>query len=247
MIENLKKIHFIGIGGAGMSAIAYVLAKRGFQVTGSDLAKGHMADELLSEGATIYFGEHDAEYVADVDAVVASTAIHFNNPEIVAAKIRNIPILHRSDVLADIFNDGRGIAVAGAHGKTTTSVMLATITALSDVDPTIMIGGEVACIKGNARSGASDLVVAEADESDGSFLKLNPYIAVITNIENDHLDYYGTEEKIYSAFQQFLGNIKPGGTAVMCFDNQKVREIGQDIDQAIVTYGFEKELDYHAE
>lgn len=245
MLEKYKNIHFIGIGGAGMSALAYVLTKRGYNVTGSDLQKGHMAQELIRSGARIFIG-HDAKHVDTVDAVVVSTAIHPDNPELIAAQIRNIRILHRSDVLADILNQAQGIAVAGAHGKTTTSAMMAVIMAESGFDPTIAIGGEVASLNGNARNGSGEYVVAEADESDGSFLKFNPYMAIITNIENDHLDHYGTEENIYQAFKQFVLQIKPGGKAILCMDNPKVRKLAGEIGGNFVTYGSDPGNDYSA-
>lgn len=238
MIKDLHNIHFIGIGGAGMSAIAYVLLKRGYHVSGSDLAQGRMSAHLAQEGAVIYVG-HKAEQVEGVDAVVISTAIHQDNPELAAAKERGIPVLHRSDVLAALLNDASGVAVAGAHGKTTTSAMISCIAAEGGVDPTIVIGGEVSSLGGNARNGAGSYVVAEADESDGSFLKFRPYLAVVTNIENDHMDHYGTEENIYAAFRQFLENIRPGGKAILCVDNAKVRRLAGETSAQVITYGME--------
>lgn len=245
-LANLHNIHFIGIGGAGMSAIAYVLLKRGYDVTGSDLNAGHMSAHLAEEGAMVFMG-HDACQVDGADAVVISTAIHENNPELAAARAQGIPVLHRSDVLAAILNAADGVAVAGAHGKTTTSAMISCISAEGDIDPTIIIGGEVSSLGGNARNGLGRFVVAEADESDGSFLKFHPYLAVVTNIEDDHLDHYGTEENIYQAFKQFLSNIKAGGKAVLCVDNAKVRRLAEETDQTVITYGMEGEdADYTA-
>lgn len=245
-LANLHNIHFIGIGGAGMSAIAYVLIKRGYDVSGSDLNAGHMSAHLAQEGAMVYMG-HAACQVDDAEAVVISTAIHQDNPELVAARKRNIPVLHRSDVLAAIMNAADGVAVAGAHGKTTTSAMISCIASESGIDPTVIIGGEVSSLGGNARNGAGRFVVAEADESDGSFLKLQPYLAVVTNIEDDHLDHYGTEENIYQAFKQFVGNIKEGGKAILCFDNPKVRRLAAETAGAVITYGVEGEgADYIA-
>ena len=239
-LANLHNIHFIGIGGAGMSALAYVLIKRGYDVSGSDLNAGHMSAHLAEEGAMVYMG-HDACQVDDADAVVVSTAIHANNPELVAAKAKGLPVLHRSDVLAALLNNAKGVAVAGAHGKTTTSAMISCIAAESGIDPTIVIGGEVTSLGGNARNGAGPYVVAEADESDGSFLKFYPHLAVVTNIEDDHLDHYGTEENIYQAFKQFLGNITDGGKAILCADNAKVRRLAQETDKTVLTYGIEGE------
>ena len=239
-LANLHNIHFIGIGGAGMSALAYVLIKRGYDVSGSDLNAGHMSAHLAEEGAMVYMG-HDACQVDDADAVVVSTAIHANNPELVAAKAKGLPVLHRSDVLAALLNNAKGVAVAGAHGKTTTSAMISCIAAESGIDHTIVIGGEVTSLGGNARNGAGPYVVAEADESDGSFLKFYPHLAVVTNIEDDHLDHYGTEENIYKAFKQFLGNITEGGKAILCADNAKVRRLAQETDKTVLTYGIEGE------
>ncbi len=236
MLEHLRNIHFVGIGGAGMSAIAYVLLKRGYNVSGSDVSCGHISAHLAEEGALVYMG-HDACQADGADAIVVSTAIHPNNPELVEARRHNIPVLHRSDALADILNAGTGVAVAGAHGKTTTSAMIACIAAESGTDPTIIIGGEVDSLGGNARNGAGAYVIAEADESDGSFLKLRPQLAVVTNIENDHLDHYGTEENIYRAFAQFLDNLKPGGKAVLCIDNDKLRQLNVETGVATITYG----------
>ena len=244
--KKFKNIHFIGIGGAGMSGLAYVLVQRGYEVTGSDLASGHMAGALKAAGAKIFIG-HKASQIDEAEAVVVSTAIHPDNPELIAAKIKNIPVLHRSDVLAHILNQAKGIAIAGAHGKSTTSAMTAVVLTEAGVDPTVVIGGEVASLHGNSRNGHSDFVVAEADESDGSFLKFNPYIAVITNIENDHLDHYGTEENIYKAFKQFVDNIQPGGKAVLCMDNSTVRRLSIETDREFVTYGLDKQDDYYAE
>ncbi|MGM9519483.1 MAG: UDP-N-acetylmuramate--L-alanine ligase [Phascolarctobacterium sp.] len=245
-LANLHNIHFIGIGGAGMSALAYVLIKRGYDVSGSDLNAGHMSAHLAEEGAMVFMG-HDACQVDDADAVVVSTAIHANNPELVAAKAKGLPVLHRSDVLAALLNNAKGVAVAGAHGKTTTSAMISCIAAESGIDPTVVIGGEVASLGGNARNGKGPYVVAEADESDGSFLKFYPHLAVVTNIEDDHLDHYGTEENIYQAFKQFLGNITEGGKAILCADNPKVCRLARETDKTVLTYGLEGEgADYTA-
>ena len=246
MLDKLRNFHFIGIGGAGMSAIAYVLIKRGYNVSGSDLNSGRVSARLANEGAMVFMG-HDACQVSDADAeaVVVSTAIHADNPELVAAKEQGIPVYHRSDLLAAIFNKGDGVAVAGAHGKTTTSAMLSCIAVEGKVDPTVIIGGEVSSLGGNACNGAGSYIVAEADESDGSFLKLNPSLVIVTNIEDDHLDYYGTEENIYAAFKQFLSNITPGGKAILCVDNAKVKALAQETEQEVITYGLE-EADYVA-
>ncbi|MEG0831240.1 MAG: UDP-N-acetylmuramate--L-alanine ligase [Acidaminococcaceae bacterium] len=247
MLEGIKNIHFIGIGGAGMSAIAYVLLKRGFVVSGSDANPGYMATKLAKEGAMIYIG-HAACQIEGADAIVTSTAIHGNNPELVEAQARHVPILHRSDVLAELLNAAKGVAIAGAHGKTTTSSMLACICTEGGADPTVVIGGIVSSLEGNARNGASEIVVAEADESDGSFLKFHPYLAVITNIENDHMDHYGSEENIYQAFHTVLEQITAGGKAILCFDNEKLRKLARETSTEVISYGVDNnEVDYSAQ
>ncbi len=237
-LDGIKKIHFIGIGGSGMSALAYVLLKRGFSVSGSDINSCALTVKLGEYGAEVYAG-HAQENVFDKDAVVVSSAIREDNVELRAARALGLPVLHRSDVLASILNNSLGVAVAGAHGKTTTSAMLACITTAAGLDPTAVIGGEVSGIGGNARNGDGKFVVAEADESDGSFLKFFPYLTVITNIENDHLDHYGSEENIYAAFTSFLQNIKSGGKAVLCIDNEKLKQLSAETDREVITYGME--------
>lgn len=239
-LENKRHIHFIGIGGAGMSALAYVLVKRGYKVSGSDLSTGHMAAQLEEQGAIVYKG-HAASQIEGADAVVVSTAINSHNVELVAAEEQGIPVLHRSDILAAIINKpgADGVAVAGAHGKTTTSAMISCMATEGGADPTVVIGGEVASLGGNARNGEHPYVVAEADESDGSFLKFRPQLAVITNIENDHLDHYGTEENIYQAFKQFVGNIRKDGKAILCVDNVKIRRLISEINTPYISYGME--------
>ena len=246
-LDKIRNIHFIGIGGAGMSALAYVLIKRGYHVSGSDAKPGYMATKLAKEGALVFIG-HAACQIERAEVVVISTAIHPDNPELVEAKRRQVPVIHRSDVLAYLMNKHKGIAVAGAHGKTTTSSMLSCITYDCGMDPTIVVGGIVNNLGSNARNGESDYVVAEADESDGSFLKFNPYIAVVTNVEDDHLDHYGSEENIQKAFAQFVSQIKDQGCAVLCYDNAKVRTIGEHTDKRVISYGIDsRDADYRAE
>lgn len=244
-LDKSKAIHFIGIGGAGMSALAYVLIKRGYHVTGSDVKPGYMATKLAKEGAVVFIG-HAACQIEGAEAVVVSTAIHQDNPELVEARNRKIPVLHRSDILAYLINKHKGVTVAGAHGKTTTSSMLACITYEAGIDPTVVVGGIVDNIGGNALNGQSDYVVAEADESDGSFLKFHPYISVITNIENDHLDHYGTEEKIQEAFIQYADDMREDGTLVLCYDSPKVRELGKKTKKPVITYALDQQADYTA-
>lgn len=246
MLAGIHNIHFIGIGGAGMSALAHVLCERGFHVTGSDKNSGGICNKLKVLGAVVYQG-HAAGQIAGADAVVISSAIHADNCELVAAQKQGIRIMHRSDVLAELINHADGVAVAGAHGKTTTSAMLSCIAAQSGIDPTIVIGGEVTSLGGNAVSGSGRFVIAEADESDGSFLKFYPLYAIVTNIENDHMDHYGSEENIYAAFKQFVGSVRPGGAAVLCMDNPKLRRLAKETATRVISYGIDDEqADYVA-
>jgi UDP-N-acetylmuramate--alanine ligase len=246
-LDKIRNIHFIGIGGAGMSALANVLMKRGYHVSGSDAKPGYMANQLAKEGALVFIG-HAACQIERAEAVVVSTAIHEDNPELVEARKRKVPVIHRSDVLAYLMNKHKGIAVAGAHGKTTTSSMLSVITCENGIDPTVVVGGVVSNLGTNSVNGHSDYVVAEADESDGSFLKFHPYLAVVTNIENDHLDHYGTEANIQKAFQQFVDQVKAEGKAILCYDNAKVRRVGEKTHTHVISYGIDsQDADYRAE
>ncbi|MCR5447068.1 MAG: UDP-N-acetylmuramate--L-alanine ligase [Schwartzia sp.] len=247
MLQGIHKIHFIGIGGAGMSALAHILVEQGYEVSGSDLKDSPIAQKLIAHGAKVMFG-HKAENVNGVDAIVVSSAIPDNNPEVVAAKALGIKKLHRSDINAALVNSSKGIAVAGAHGKTTTTSMTGIILKDGGVNPTIVIGGEVDYLEGNACLGEKDgWLVSEADESDGSFLKLHPRIAVVTNVEDDHLDHYGTMENIRKAFRQFIENVdKETGCAIVCFDNENIRNIAADTDRHIISYAIDHDADYKA-
>ena len=246
MLEDIKKIHFVGIGGAGMSAIAKILTEKGFAVSGSDLHGSELVEKLKAAGAVIYKG-HAAEHVKGVDAIVVSTAISQDNPEVVAAKEQNCRIFHRSDIVAALMNRENGIAVAGAHGKTTTTSMLGVVLDHAGVEPTIIIGGEVDYLGSNAKLGNGKYLVAEADESDGSFLKLLPQIAIVTNIENDHMDHYGSMENIRKAFRQFLQNLpEEDGRAVLCFDNEEIRNMAKLANRKYISYGIEQAADYQA-
>jgi UDP-N-acetylmuramate--alanine ligase len=234
-LDKAKRMHFVGIGGAGMSAIAWVLLKQGFQISGSDLGENTMIHRLRKHGARIFFG-HVEENVAEADILVVSSAIRHDNPELVAARDRGMPIMHRAEVLAEILNTGYGIAICGTHGKTTTTSMTALLLERAGLDPTILIGGEVNDIGGNAKLGSSHYVVAEADESDGSFLHFHPQCAIVTNIEAEHLDYYRDFEAILATFQQFLSQIKPGGTAILCQDDMGVRMLIPSVSATVLTY-----------
>lgn len=247
MLSGMKKLHFIGIGGVGMSALAHILLERGWRVSGSDLHDTPITRQLAAAGAEICTG-HKAENVIDksVDAIVVSTAIRPDNPEVLAAEKLGIRKLHRSDINAFLLNSAKGIAVAGAHGKTTTTSMLGVALTAAGVDPTVIVGGVVRDFGSNARLGKSDVLVTEADESDGSFLKLRPHIAVVTNVEDDHLDYYGTVEKIQAAFKEFMETVdEKTGSVVVCFDNEAARKIAGQVSRSVISYGIENG-DYRA-
>ena len=243
---NLKKFHFVGIGGAGMSALAKILIESGYEISGSDCAASSNTEMLKKLGAKIFIG-HDANNISnDIEAIVYSSAIPQDNPELVKAAELKIPKLHRSDINAMLVNSKKGIAVAGSHGKTTTTSMIGFVLHCAGVDPSFVIGGESADLGTSAILGKSDYLVSEADESDGSFIKLKPAIAVVTNIEDDHLDHYGTVEKIRAAFKIFLENITEGGDAVLCFDNENLREIAGEIQRKVISYGIDNAADFTA-
>ncbi len=247
MLQGIRNIHFIGVGGAGMSALARILVDKGYTVSGSDQKMSATAKQLAACGAKIFEG-HDAAHVKGADAVVVSTAIPEDNVEVVAAKTQGIRRMHRSDVNAALLNAAKGIAVAGAHGKTTTTSMIGLILHHGGVDPTIIIGGQVDYLAdGNARLGRGEYLVSEADESDGSFLKLLPHIAVVTNVENDHMDHYGSMENIKKAFRQFLENTdEKTGTCVLCIENENLREIAKNLSRRVIFYGTSEGAEYRA-
>ncbi|MBU2702987.1 UDP-N-acetylmuramate--alanine ligase [Sporomusaceae bacterium BoRhaA] len=246
MFTSIKKIHFVGIGGAGMSAIARVMLELGYEITGSDISKSSVSAKLEQLGAKIYYG-HDASNIEQAEAIVTSTAIRETNPEIQAAHAKNIPVFHRSEAVAFLMDQRQGIAVAGAHGKTTTTSMIALMLEKAGVDPTIIIGGELEYIGGNAKLGKGPYLVAEADESDGSFLNLSPKIAVVTNIENDHMDYYGTMENILQTFHKFLLRLPAdNGFAVLCFDNAYIRDMADSLGRTFMSYAIDHPADLMA-
>jgi UDP-N-acetylmuramate--alanine ligase len=231
-----KWYHFIGIGGVGMSALAQVLLEMGARVSGSDLAASPVIDKLRQKGAQVAIG-HAAKNVAEgVDVVVISSAIHPLNVELCTARQAGLPVITRGELLACLMSRYKGIAVTGAHGKTTTSAMIATVLKKNGLEPTYLIGGQVSSLGGNACLGKGEYLVAESDESDGSFLKQRPYAAVITNIDDDHLDYYKNLTGVLQAFQDFLTKIKPEGFAVLCTDNENVCKLDTSRINA-VTYG----------
>jgi UDP-N-acetylmuramate--alanine ligase len=246
-MSKTEHIHFIGIGGYGMSAIARVMVDLGYKVSGSDVKQKELTDKLAARGAEVHIGHHP-DHVSGADLVVFSTDIPSDNVELLEAKRQNIPLIHRSDMLARILNERFGIAVSGAHGKTTTSSMIALVMEKADVDPTYIIGGEIMDVGSNARAGKSPYVVAEADESDGSFLKYHPEIAVVTNIEPDHLENYdGDFENLKKAYREFLGNLKDNGKAVVCLDDPYLPGMLSDVNGSVITYGFDKHADFTAD
>ncbi len=245
MQRKVKRIHFVGIGGIGMSGIAEVLVNLGYNVGGSDVQPSDTTARLQKIGAKVVIG-HAAENIGNSDVVVTSTAVKENNPEVIEAHRRNIPVIPRAEMLAELLKMKFSVAVSGSHGKTTTTSMISTILAEGDLDPTMVIGGKLASIGSNARLGDGEIIVAEADESDGSFLKLSPTIAVITNIDREHLDYYPGIVEIKDAFLKFANIVPFYGCTVICNDNIYVREITPLIKRRIITYGIESPADYNA-
>lgn len=238
-------VHMVGIAGAGMSGIARVLVQRGFRVSGSDLQKNAATRKLEELGIQVFTGHSSANIGEGVDLLVVSSAIPENNPELVKAVQMNIPIMKRGQMLAELVNSGRGIAVAGAHGKTTTTSMIFTILENCGFDPTFIVGGELQDSGLNAKQGSSDLAVIEADESDASFLDLRPYIGVVTNVEDDHLDYYKTRRNIEKAFQQYLSGVQPAGFAMINRGIPCIDMITAACPARIVIYGEKPDCDYY--
>ncbi|MGH1373829.1 MAG: UDP-N-acetylmuramate--L-alanine ligase [Cellvibrionaceae bacterium] len=245
-MRRIKRIHFIGIGGAGMSGIAEVLLNQGYEISGSDLRESNVTRRLQAKGAKIFFG-HSESNVEGADVVVNSSAVDEHNPEMTGARAHRIPIVRRAEMLGELMRYRHGIAVAGTHGKTTTTSLLASVLAAGDCDPTFVIGGLVNSAGANAQLGASRYLVAEADESDASFLHLQPMVAVVTNIDADHMDTYeGDFSKVKKTFVEFLHNLPFYGLAVVCGDDPVVQEIIPDISRPVLTYGFDEDNDYRA-
>lgn len=240
-----KKVHFIGVGGIGMSGIAEILLSQGYIVSGSDIADTDITRRLASLGATIHIG-HSESNLSDADVVVVSSAIDEKNPEIIMARKNKVPIIQRAEMLGELMKMKEAIAIAGTHGKTTTTSMIATIVQNAGLDPTIIIGGRVDALGGNAKLGKGDWLVAEADESDKSFLHLPATIAIVTNIDNDHLNNYGTIQNIKDAFVDFINAIPFYGQAVLCTDDDNVRSILPKLKKPFTTYGFSPQADLQA-
>ena len=238
MKHKVKRIHFVGIGGSGMSGIAEVLLNLGYEVTGSDLGDNAATRRLAGLGAKVHVG-HAAEHVSQTDVVVVSTAVGNNNAEVIAARARRIPVVPRALMLAELMRLKQGIAIAGTHGKTTTTSLVASVLAEAGLDPTFVIGGRLTSSASNARLGAGEFIVVEADESDASFLHLQPVIAVVTNIDADHMETYQHDfARLKQAFVAFLQNLPFYGAAVLCTDDKHVREIQPFVSKPVLSYGF---------
>ncbi|TKB51271.1 UDP-N-acetylmuramate--L-alanine ligase [Ferrimonas sediminicola] len=245
-MRRVKAIHFVGIGGAGMGGIAEVLVNEGYAISGSDIAENAVTERLRALGATIHIG-HDARWIEEKDVVVVSTAIKQDNPEVVAARADRIPVVQRAQMLAELMRFRHGIAIAGTHGKTTTTSLIASIFAQAQLDPTFVIGGLLNSAGTNARLGSGKFLIAEADESDASFLHLQPMVSVVTNVEPDHMDTYGGDvSKLHDTFVEFLHNLPFYGLAVVCGDDPGVRELLPRLGRQLVTYGFEEGGDVRA-
>ncbi|MDO4904234.1 MAG: UDP-N-acetylmuramate--L-alanine ligase [Lautropia sp.] len=252
MKHKVRQVHFVGIGGAGMSGIAEVLLNLGYAVSGSDLNRSAVLDRLEKLGASVFVG-HRAEHVEQADCVVVSTAVRADNPEVRRARARRVPVVPRALMLAELMKLKQGVAIAGTHGKTTTTSLVASILARAGLDPTFVIGGRLNSAGVNARLGSGDYIVVEADESDASFLNLSPMIAAVTNIDADHMDTYGHDmARLKQAFVDFLNRLPFYGAAVLCIDDPYVREIVPFVSKQILSYGFDAEaqtraIDVHPE
>jgi UDP-N-acetylmuramate--alanine ligase len=246
-MRRIKRIHFIGIGGSGMCGIAEVLLNQGYEISGSDISESVTTRHLEKLGATVFLG-HRASNVEKANVIVVSSAINEENPEIIAARQKRIPVVPRAEMLAEIMRFRHGIAIAGTHGKTTTTSLIASILANGGMDPTFVIGGRLNSAGTNAKLGGSRYLVAEADESDASFLHLTPMVSVVTNIEADHMHTYGGDfERLKQTFVDFLHNLPFYGSAVMCIDDPVVAELTESVSRAVITYGFNKDADVRAE
>ncbi|MBI4847792.1 MAG: UDP-N-acetylmuramate--L-alanine ligase [Nitrospirae bacterium] len=242
MYKRFEKIHFVGIGGVGMSGIAEVLHNLGYDISGSDLKESETTNRLKGQGINIIIG-HKAENITSADVVVISSAVSSYNPEVEAARKLSIPVIPRAEMLAELARLKYAVLVAGAHGKTTTTSLVASVLAEGGIDPTVVIGGKLKGIGSNAKLGQGDFLVAEADESDGSFLKLSPTIAVVTNIDREHLDYFKNIDEIKNAFDSFINKIPFYGLAVLYGDNEHMKEILPNVKRRFITYGLSDNLD----
>ena len=246
MREFVQQIHFVGIGGVGMSGIGSVMLNLGYRVTGSDMVESDVTERLREMGAKVPIG-HSADSVAQADVVVTSTAVSTDNIEVKAAVDAGIPVIPRAEMLGELMRFRQGIAVAGTHGKTTTTSLIAAVLAAAGMDPTFIVGGLVKSVSGNARLGSGRWLIAEADESDASFLYLQPYLAVVTNIDSDHMDFYGGSfDRLVSTFADFLSHLPFYGLAILCADDPIVADLRVRLKKPVLTYGTERGADYYA-
>src|SRR5579862_5286874 len=246
MFATSQHAHFIGIGGIGMSGIAEILLNLGMKVSGSDLRRGPITDRLAQLGATIHEG-HAAENVAGATVVVTSSAVSASNPEVVEARARKIPVIPRAEMLAELMRLKYGIAIAGMHGKTTTTTMVASVLAAGGLDPTVVVGGRVDALGSNAKLGSTQYLVAEADESDRSFLKLPPILAVVTNLDREHMDCYRDMDDVENAYLAFMDKVPFYGAVTACIDNAALAAILPRARRRVFTYGVAEEADYRLE
>jgi len=246
MYGRIKKIHFIGIGGIGMSGIAELLLNQGYKVSGSDLRESDTTRRLADLGGEISIG-HSAENITEVDVVVTSTAVKAGNPEVVEANRQHVAVIPRAEMLAELMRMKYGIAIAGTHGKTTTTSMMSVVLHHAGIDPTAVIGGKLDAFGSNAKLGRGKFLVAEADESDGSFMHLSPTIAVVTNIDEDHLDFYSGLDEIKQIFIDFINKVPFYGRAILCLDDRNVQDILPEVKKRFTTYGFSSQADFYAD
>ena len=244
-LGKTKRIHFIGIGGSGMSGIAEVLINQGYEVSGSDKVRTSITDHLEQLGARIHF-EHAPGNIENVQLVITSSAIKSDNMEVVAARQRMIPVIPRAEMLAELMRMKYGIAIAGTHGKTTTTSLVATVLAGGELDPTVIIGGRLKNIGGHAKMGQSEFLVAEADESDGSFLRLSPTITVVTTLDEEHMDFYHTLDNIKKTFLEFINKVPFYGSAILCLDDPNIQSLIPSVKKRHITYGLTTQADYTA-
>jgi UDP-N-acetylmuramate--alanine ligase len=245
--NRARSIHFVGIGGIGMSGIAELLLNLGHRVSGSDLKESDITRRLQGLGGRICVGHAAENLAADVDVVVVSSAVRRTNPEWVEARRRNVPVIPRAEMLAELMRLKEGIAIAGSHGKTTTTSMVATVLSKAGLDPTVVVGGKLNALGSNAFLGKGEAIVVEADESDGSFLRLSPTIAVVTNIDPEHLDHYGTFDALKNAFAEFVNKVPFYGLAVLCLDHPSVQSLLPKLEKRAVTYGMSLQAEYRAD
>src|ERR671918_2905283 len=247
MLQKKHRVHFVGIGGIGMSGIAEVLLTLGYSVSGSDLHESELTERLRKLGAQMFIGHQEENLAANPSVVVISTAVKYSNPEVREARRRQIPVIPRAEMLAELMRLKYGIAVAESHGKTTTTSMIAAVLSTAGLDPTMVIGGRVRMLGGNAKMGQGEILVAEADESDGSFLLLSPTIAVVTNIDREHMDFHQTMERLNESFLDFINKVPFYGLAVLCLDNANVRALLPKVRKRFATYGLSSEADFSAQ